>query len=800
MNFNNIPNILKAQKRWVCWKLVERDGRLTKAPVNARTGNGAQSNNPSTWSDFQTAVAGMKKFNLNGIGFMFGDGFVGVDIDHCIAENGGFSAEAIDIIDTLDSYTEMSQSGKGVHIICRGSLPEGQRRKGNVEMYEERRFFVMTGDILDDAHMEVNERTEELKLVHDKYLKPKKNQKDPSPRQKEIIPFNYSDDELIDRIMSSKQRDLFIQLMNGDTSDYTSTSEADLALCNILAFWTQKDEAAIDRIYRRSGLYRAKWDRLNDGVHTYGQITIGKALADCQAVYNPPAKNKKARQPDPPQFERPPIEIYDQLIPEDAGSLEGKPGVSLPPWIWGPYNDTWNATRLVERHGDKLRHNINKGWLVWSGTHWEEDRKGTVRLLADETIQSLYEYLKPIRETSGAKAAKRLSDWLSSSRNSGRKDNMLKEASHFEAIATLPEQFDKDIYLLNCRNGTIDLRSGKLMDHSRNNLITKLAPVEYNREATAPTWEKFLNRIFDGNQELIRFIQRAIGYSLTGSIKEQCIYILHGTGKNGKSTFLDTIRAMLGSYTKNANSHVFMKSDNQNSAEIARLQGARFVTTTEPEENERLSESLIKQATGGEPLTARFLYQHSFEFIPEFKLWMATNHKPKITGSDLGIWRRIRLIPFTVIIPEEERDKELGHKLQRELSGILNWAIAGCSMWMKEGLKEPKEVIMATESYQNEMDTLSMFISDCIETKEGAIIKAGDLYRAYENWCVQNGEYKMSSTKFSIRLKERGFKQGKSKIMRYWENIQLSSFGRRLQFGAGNDSAQEELLDLPWDD
>lgn len=794
MNFSNIPDILKAQKRWVCWNLVERDGKLTKAPVNARTGNGAQSNNPSTWSDFNTAVAGVKKFGLNGIGFMLGDGFVGVDIDHCRDESGGFSTEALDIINTLESYTEFSQSGQGVHIICRGELPPGQRRRGNIEMYAEKRYFVMTGNILDDAHMEVCERTEELRIIHEKYLKAKRPQQ--ALKEHKITPVNFSDDELIDKIMQSQQRDLFIKLMNGDISDYQSASEADLALCNILAFWTQKDEAAIDRIYRRSGLYRPKWDRLTDGVHTYGQITMGKALADCQTVYNPP-KTKKRKQQDPSQYEQPPIDIYEHIIPDEVENEDKSP---LPEWIWGPYNDTWNAARLVERHGENLRYNINKGWLIWNGMYWEEDRKQKVRLLADETIQSLYQYVGHMSQVN-SKKVKQFTDWLAVSRNSGKKDNMLKEAYHFENIATLPEQFDKDIYLLNCKNGTIDLRTGKIMDHSRNNLITKYIPVEYNPEAAAPTWGKFLSRIFDGNQELIQFIQRAVGYSLTGSIKEQCIFILHGTGKNGKSTFLDTIRVLLGSYTKNSNSQVFMKNDNQNSAEIARLQGARFVTTTEPEENERLSESLIKQATGGEPLTGRFLYQHSFEFIPEFKLWMATNHKPKITGNDLGIWRRIRLIPFNVIIPEEERDKELGHKLQRELPGILNWALAGCAEWMKIGLKEPKEVLSATENYQSEMDTLFMFITDCIEEKPDSYLKAGDLYRVYENWCSQNGEYKLSSTKFSMRLKERGFKQGRSKVMRYWEDIQLSSYGRRLQFGAGDENySQEELPNIPWNE
>lgn len=799
MNFNNIPDEMKAQRRWVGWKMEERDGQPTKVPVNPRTGGGAMVNKPSTWSDYQTAIAAIEKYQLQGIGFVLGDGWIGVDIDKCHDENG-FTSEAIDIIDILDSYTEMSQSGKGVHIICRGVLPPGQRRRGNIEMYESKRFFVMTGNILDDAHMEVRERTEELRIVHEKYLQKQKSTgaSTPIPKQ-DAIPLDFSDDELINKIMESKQRDLFISLMNGDISGYSSLSEADLALCNILAFWTQKDEVRIDRIYRRSGLYRQKWDRITSGSKTYGQMTIEKAVAGCQTVYNPPAPGKK-KQKRPPD-ELPPIEIYEQLIPESTA--EGTPSAEsngeLPPWIWGPYNDTWNACRLVERHGENLRYNPSKGWLIWNGVCWEEDRAGRVRLLVDDTILSLRGYIDVLAKHSG-KAAEKLRAWLSTSRNTGRKDNMLKEASYFEGISTLPEQFDRDVYLLNCQNGTIDLRTGKLLEHSRNNLITKVIPVEYHPDAKAPIWEKFLNRIFDGNTELIRFIQRAVGYSLTGSIKEQCIFILHGVGKNGKSTFLNTIRTMMGSYTRNANAQVFMKSgDTLNYPEIARLQGARFVTTTEPEENEKLSESLIKQVTGGEPVTAKELYKSPFEFTPEFKLWMATNHKPKISGTDLGIWRRIRLIPFNVIIPDNEIDRELGHKLQNELPGILNWALAGCAAWMKDGLKEPAEVLSATESYQSEMDTLFTFISECIVEKKGEILKAGDLYKVYEAWCSRNGEYKISATKFSLKLKERGFKQGKSKVMRYWEDIQLTKFGRSLQFGPGySDHEQEQIPDIPW--
>jgi putative DNA primase/helicase len=305
-------------------------------------------------------------------------------------------------------------------------------------------------------------------------------------------------------------------------------------------------------------------------------------------------------------------------------------------------------------------------------------------------------------------------------------------------------------------------------------MITKLAPVEYDPDAEAPLWTAFLDKVLDRSESLIRCVQRITGYSLTGNTSEQCFFILYGTGANGKTTLVETLRAMLGEYAMQTRVETLMVKRNATIPEdIARLKGARLVTASEAEEGHRLAESLVKQLTGGDRLTARFLYSRSFEYAPEFALWLETNHKPTIYGTDRAIWRRIRLVPFTVAIPEDEQDRELGRKLKAELPGILTWAVQGCLEWQREGLGVPEEVRAATQSYRAEMDKLGRFFDDCCVIDKLAEVGASDLYRAYDDWCTANGEKSVSGTRFGRQMAERGFEKGRGKQ------------GRTVYYGVG---------------
>jgi len=351
---------------------------------------------------------------------------------------------------------------------------------------------------------------------------------------------------------------------------------------------------------------------------------------------------------------------------------------------------------------------------------------------------------------------------------------MVELAKSEPGIPVLSDQLDRDIWLLNCKNGTLDLRTGELRPHNRKDYITRIIPTEYNPYADFEEWAKFLHRIMNDNAELISFLQRAVGYSLTGSTREQCLFMLYGCGANGKTTFLEAISDVLAGYAQRTPTDTLLAKDTSwISNDIAGLKGARFVVASEVEEGKRMAESLVKQMTGGEKMTARFMRAEYFEFTPHFKLWVGTNHKPVIRGTDQAIWRKIKLIPFNVTIPPEERDKNLLNKLRREMPGILNWAVMGCMDWQKNGLGEPEEVIKATNDYRSEMDVLTRFVSDCCTTATQRGTKSSELYKKYAEWSKDNGEFALSQTKFSTRMQEKGFSKIRTSRGMVWEGIAI---------------------------
>jgi putative DNA primase/helicase len=429
-----------------------------------------------------------------------------------------------------------------------------------------------------------------------------------------------------------------------------------------------------------------------------------------------------------------------------------------------------NAQRLVSRHGQNLRfcHEWGK-WLIWSGKHWEIDITGEIERRAKDTVRSMYEEAAKMDDEERRAA---LAKFAARCETSHALTAMIDLAKSEAGIPIISDKFDSNIWLLNCINGTLDLRTGEIKNHRRKDYITKIVPVGYDPLADHVEWIKFLKRILP--QSLIEFIQRAIGYSLTGSTREQCLFMPYGTGANGKSTFLEIIAELLDGYAQRTPSDTLMMKDASGVPnDIARLKGARFVVASEIEEGKRLAESLVKQMTGSEKMTARFMRAEFFEFTPQFKLWIGTNHKPVIRGTDNAIWRRIKLIPFNVTIPPEERDKDLPAKLRTELSGILNWAVMGCKAWQKSGLGDPEEVTKATESYQVEMDVISRFIGECCFIDTNLSTRSQSLYNAYTNWCRQNGEHELSSTKFTSRLIEKGFNKDHTRTGTTWFNIAI---------------------------
>lgn len=463
----------------------------------------------------------------------------------------------------------------------------------------------------------------------------------------------------------------------------------------------------------------------------------------------------------------------------ESGHAEGQLGTTAPAAIPDPYNltDLGNSERLAAWHGDDLRYcNPWGSWLAWDGKRWRRDDTREVERRANETVRAAQ---KAALDMPTQEQRAEHGKWAFKSESEHRRRAMINGARALLPI--LPEDLDGDPWLLTAKNGTVDLRTGELQPHRKRQMITKLAPVDYDPNAQAPTWESFLDRIMAGNRDLIDFLRQAVGYSLTGDTREQCLFFLYGTGANGKSTFLEALTDMLDEYAhKTPTETLLISRAGGVPNDVARLKGARLVTAVEAEENQRLAESLVKQMTGGDTIAARFLHREWFEFVPGFKLWLATNHKPQIRGTDNAIWRRIRLVPFTVTIPDDEQDKTLGQKLATELPGILAWAVRGCLEWQRDGLRTPRDVRRATADYQAEMDVLAGFVEDCCLVKLTAKATAKALYEAYCEWCDVNGEKPVAKRTFGLRLRERGYTQGRTGQGRFWEGIGLLSEPEQL--------------------
>jgi putative DNA primase/helicase len=435
--------------------------------------------------------------------------------------------------------------------------------------------------------------------------------------------------------------------------------------------------------------------------------------------------------------------------------------------------DTTNADRLVRQFGDVIRYNPAwKKWLCWNGRYWETD-EGEVRIneYVKIMVRGIY---RDMLDTSDYRERLEIEKFAVSSESMRRINACISLASKRPEIRITSDELDSNPMLLNVENGALDFETNTFREHSRDDFITKIARVNYDAAAACPLWDGFIREIMDYKPGLINFLQTAAGLGVTGVTKEQVMFILYGSGANGKSAFLNTILNMLGDYAVSTQTETFLKQNaDKISNDIARLRGARFVTTTETEQGKKLAEPLIKQITGNDKLTARFLFSEYFSFLPTFKIFMATNHKPLIKGTDYGIWRRIRLIPFTTTIPADKQDKDLEMKLRAEWSGILNWLITGTARWRAEGLKTPDEITGATDEYRCEMDVIGNFIKEQCAQNAAGQIRIRELFKAYQNWCGDNNERACSERFFGLRLKEAGFKQMRTSEARYWTGLTL---------------------------
>ena len=794
LRYNKIPQELKNLKRWVGYKVETlASGKLTKRPYNALSGEMAKVNDSLTWSTFKLALSGCEKYNFDGIGFVLGDGIFGVDLDNHIGPEGQseedeaeFKRLANEFVATLNSYTEWSQSGKGIHIICKGKLPEGSRRKGCVEMYDANRFFAFTGKAI--RNIPVQDRENEIKPLWEKYVfTPAPAIQTPSysrPNTEMYETLKLSDEEVLANVANSRQCDTFFRYYDkGDISlQGGDASKADMAFCSMLAFWCNKDEAQMDRIFRNSGLMRPKWDE-HRGVKTYGQLTIDVACRNVGETFvktklvdkvNIGKKTVVIEKPKPTENE---TETSPELNYTPSLDEDGEPIFRIKK-IFGsyPYSDTGNALKFYDYFGDLFKYNVtDKVFMFWTGKTWIKDATNIVRKYANKLIEIMKEDDKAMADkievlTAQGRVdeAKRMTKILDASEkntariaNKAGKDAMLFELQTLKDIPVKNDVFDKYDYLLNTESGIVDLRTGAIMPFDKTKLLAKNTHTKVSFEHSE-VWEKFLWSVFyNGNiadtQEFIDSLQTCIGYSLTGSTAEQCMFLLYGDGSNGKSTLVETIASVMGDYATSMDSKLLVTQKGQSNSPaeyaIASLQKVRFVTTGETDEGGRLSEAQTKILTGSDPVNARFPFGNPFKYYPNFKIWMSTNHLPNIRGNDYGMWRRLFLFVFRNIFGDEQKDKSLPSKLRMDADKILGWCIQGFLKYQELGhLIKAKQTVSDTAEFKKKNDQVLQFIDEkCIIDKH-SVIECTELYEAYKVWAQNNTDFVKKESQFSSEL------------------------------------------------
>ena len=727
-DYLSLPAELQAQRRWCVWVSQQAGNRVAKIPIDPRTMAGADASDPETWVSFSDAITAFRNAEgrLDGLGFFVGDGIFAVDINDALPE----AAPLVDqFVEGLNSYAEYDSARTGVHILCKGSVPPGKRQNGNISVYDQAKFIALTGFRRDDAPNLLTNSTEAMAILYRRHIEPRKA---PAFVFDKSLTCKLDDEELCEKASSSLGGEEFNLLLHGAWENlYASQGEADLAFCSLLAFWTQKDKAQMDRIFRNSRLMRINWDQTYEDGRTYGEKTLEKALLLCKDVYGLSFN---------PQSQR-----YDPKTGEIKSNLQYE------------LNDTGNAERFVKQFGSGIRYNHdNRRWMYWDGQRWANDGSQIVRSKADVMIADMRGEILRVQDRNERAAMLRNVDRLSSYKG---KDAMLKEAEHMPGVSVRNSDFDAEDWFINTRSGVVDLRDCSVTQSDRSRMMSKMTgcPVDFSREPAR--WLLFLSEIFPGSPELIDYIQKAVGYTLTGFTKEQCFFQCYGDGANGKSVFLDVLYEMLGSYASNAQIDALLAQSNVNaggaSSQIARMDGARFIRTNEPNDGSRLNEGLVKQLVSGDTITARFLYGNEFEFRPKGKIWIATNYRLNIRGMDAGIWRRMRLIPFNAKFEGKEADKDLGEKLRRELPQILAWAIKGARKWYEEGLPTPKEIASANDEYKRDMDILGRFVDERLEVGPNLRTSADKVFRAYVAWAKECNEWVMSRTKFGTEMRKR---------------------------------------------
>ena len=759
VNFVNIPDVLKQTASFCVWKMEKRSGRPTKVPYNPRTGAMARTNDPSTFADFNTAMKSYAIGGWDGIGYRVSEGIGAIDIDHCIREDGSLNDVAASILGIFpDAYFEKSPSGTGLRGFFRLSPDFAydktvyyiNNRKHGLEVYlpgVTNRFVTVTGDMFRNGAVTRND--DALHTLLDTFMK-----RSTRVSSKTVEPVSYLDDDgVIAHASASESGDKFKALYAGNWEEgYDSQSDADMALVSILAFWCGNVEEQIDRIFRTSGLMRDKWDRMT-GDSTYGQITIRNAVSTNGEIYTPIMTGSAEDD----------FETLDD-DEEEAEVLTFEPDLShitltieeMRPHTKPRYqrDEIGIGYAFADYFKPIARFDRERGiWYVYDGKVWQPDENAlAVAELAKILADRLYTFALQITDEDTRNRYIKRVQKLQMRKN---RRTMIEDAKSVYPVSHTV--FDRNTDLFNCQNGTLNLTTGEFRPHDPADFLTMMSGITYDPEATCPRWEQFISEVMCNDADLALYLQKALGYALTGDTSLECLFILYGaTSRNGKGTTMETFLKIMGDYGKTSNPEMLStKFGNTNasgpSEEIARLAGVRFVNISEPEKKITFNAALVKRMTGNDTLNARFLHENSFDFRPNFKIFINTNYKPSVSDMTLFYSNRLKLIPFKRHFEEHEQDKGLKgfFSLPESQSAIFNWCYEGYKLFRKQGLDDPAAVTEATKEYQDESDRIGQFVDAWLEEGEAFEERTSAVYRLYGQWCDKYGYRKENSTNFN---------------------------------------------------
>lgn len=708
-HYENIPEELKQLPQWVCHR--------NKVPFSPVTGAPAKAGQPVTWARFEDAVNAYS--NHDGIGFEFNNNdIVGIDLDKVLDADGTLLPEAAGIVEIMDSYTEISPSGRGLHIFVKGDVPASGRRKGFIEVYKAGRYFTVTGNVYGTVKP-INERTEQLKLLWDRYFGEKEN----AHIKPVVSAFAPGDDYLAIGLAKDAK---FKKMWNGEyeSERCISESEKDLALLGRLLYWCSGDvERAVDafmaspHVAMKDTMHTGKLDR-----DDYMKITIERALKGLTST---------AHEDD---------ERYRMKGAKGTAAIQ-ELLKKLQPHTSYTYDDKGNGELFADVFGDIARFNITANeWFVYDGTVWLKD-VGAMLLsrMAKQLKDELLMFSVNIENETQKNAYQK--HILKMGARAVR-DIMVKDARDKHCISNA--DLDRNLDLLNLQNGTLNLKTFEFREHRATDLLSKIADVSYDPTVKSELWIRFLDEIMQGDAEKLDYLQKAIGYGITADTSLETCFILYGaTTRNGKSTLVETIMHMLGGssgYALQMKPESLAQKQNidsrQASGDIARLAGARFLNVSEPQKKMIFDVALLKTLLGRDSIVARHLHEREFEFMPVFKLFMNTNHLPLIQDDTLFASRRLNVITFNRHFDEHDEDIELKDKLRspENLSGILNWCLEGLKKFYDSGLKPTKSIVEATAEYRQDSDKVGKFIAECLEPANENMT-AGTAYEVYEYWC-----------------------------------------------------------------